>query len=67
MSTDFTLLAQSCPRALISDELYPESTGVPPVQARLIARRLVLEGWLEPIGEKRGRRYVRSERIIQPS
>jgi hypothetical protein len=41
--------------------------GVSPVQARLIARRLVWEGWLEPIGEKRGRRYVQSQRVIKPS
>jgi ATP-dependent DNA helicase RecG len=41
--------------------------GVSPVQARLIARRLVLKGWLEPVGEKRGRRYIKSERVIKPS
>lgn len=41
--------------------------GVSHVQARLIARRLVDGGWLKPMGEKRGRRYVKGERVIKPS
>jgi len=41
--------------------------GVSPVQARLTARRLVLGGWLEPLGEKRARRYVMGKRVIKPS
>lgn len=41
--------------------------GVSPVQARLIARRLVWGGWLEPLGEKRGRRYVVGKQVIKLS
>ncbi len=54
-------------KGFVANRDIQKTLGVSPVQARLIARRLVLEGWLEPIGEKRGRRYVRSERVIKPS
>lgn len=41
--------------------------GVSLIQANRIARRLVLTGWLEAHGEKRGRYYVKGGRVIEPS
>jgi len=54
-------------KGFVKNSDIQKALGVSPVQAQLIARRLVLKDWLEPIGEKRGRRYVPSARIIKPS
>jgi len=54
-------------KGFVKNSDIQKALGVSPVRARLIARRLVLKGWLEPIGEKRGRRYVPSAHIIKPS
>jgi predicted transcriptional regulator of viral defense system len=54
-------------KGFVKNSDIQKALGVSPVRARLIARRLVLKGWLEPIGEKRGRRYIQSARIIKPS
>ncbi|MEJ5250950.1 MAG: ATP-binding protein [Armatimonadota bacterium] len=65
---EFTALQPVLERkGFIKNHDIQESLGVSPVQARLIARRLVLGGWLEPMGEKRGRRYVMGRRVIEPS
>lgn len=51
-------------KGFIKNEDIRRALGVSLVQANWIARRLVSLGWLEPQGEKRGRRYVAGQKVI---
>jgi len=54
-------------RGFVKNEDIRRALNIPIWQASGIARKLVIAGWLEPQGEKRGRRYVPGRRLIERS
>ncbi len=54
-------------KGFIKNEDIRKALNVSVGQANWIARKLVMIGWLEPQGEKRGRRYVLGRQVIEMS